>query len=115
MGPMARPGPHDKATALADWSDTDNRWRFLGAGRWRARLQCKLEAGIDVRSHYSGTGAAEVAFAQIAGDRLASHSACDINHLCQKVLLNHAGPAGPQHAFSDLCDRPPSGNHGAVA
>ena len=104
---MARPGPQDRAAALADWSDTESRWRFLAAGRWRARLRCKLETGIDITSHYSGTGAAEVAFAQILGDRVVSHSACDNNRLCQQVLLNHAGPAGPHHVFNDLCDRPP--------
>ena len=33
--------------------------------------------------------------------------ACDVNKVCQDVLLHHAGASAPRHVFADLCDRPP--------
>ena len=101
-------GPTDRVLAQDDWSDVRSRWTFPGAGRWAGRLARKLEAGLDLTSHYSGTGAAEVTFAKIAGDRLVSHSACDIQSVCQDVLLHHSGPSAPHHVFADMCDRPPA-------
>ena len=77
------------------------------ARRWTHWLTRKLEIGLDLTSHYSGTGAAEVAFAKTAGDALVSHSVCDINATCQDVLLHHSAASAPRHVFADLCQRPP--------
>ena len=67
----------------------------------------KLETGLDITSHYSGTGTAEVALATIAGDSMVSYAACDTNAICRDVLLHHPPASAPQHVFSDLCERPP--------
>ena len=70
-------------------------------------MRRKLETGLDLTSHYSGTGAAEVALAKIAGDQMVSYSACDKNKVCQDVLQHHSGASAPRHIFAELCDRPP--------
>ena len=62
---------------------------------------------MDITSHYSGTGTAEVALAMIAGDSMVSYAACDTNAICRDVLLHHPPASAPQHVFSDLCERPP--------
>ena len=102
------PGPSNSIDASEDWSDIESRWAHCPAAPiWAGRLRRKLEIGLDITSHYSGTGAAEVAFAKIAGDRMVSYSACDVNKVCQDVLLHHSVASAPRHVFADLCDRPP--------
>ena len=102
------PGPSNSIDASEDWSDIESRWAHCPAAPiWAGRLRRKLEIGLDITSHYSGTGAAEVAFAKIAGDRMVSYSACDMNKVCQDVLLHHSVASAPRHVFADLCDRPP--------
>ena len=104
----AGPGPSNSTDASEDWSDLESRWAHCPAAPiWAGRLRRKLEIGLDITSHYSGTGAAEVAFAKIAGDHMVSYSACDVNKVCQDVLLHHSVASAPRHVFADLCDRPP--------
>lgn len=100
------PGPRDTCEAHLDWTDVQ-RWRAATASPLADRLASKVRAGLDLTSHYSGTGAAESALAAIAGDQLVSYSACDIDLVCQDVLLHHEGASAPQHVFADVCDRPP--------
>ena len=100
------PGPRDTSEAQNDWTDVQ-RWRAATASPLADRLAIKVRAGVDLTSHYSGTGAAESALAAIAGDQLTSYSACDIDLVCQDVLVHHEGASAPRHVFADLCDRPP--------
>jgi site-specific DNA-cytosine methylase len=72
--------------------------------------------GIDLTTHYSGTGTAEAAVAALASlmapgietqsSPVSCHSACDISPVCQEVLSNHPAASRPHHRFSDLCERP---------
>ena len=58
--------------------------------------------------HYSGTGAAEMAFAKIAPGRVKFHSACDLDPICREVLRpNHPMECAAEHVSKDLCQRPP--------
>ena len=101
------PGPRDIIEAQTDWADVQ-RWRAATASPLCDRLANKVRVGLDLTSHYSGTGAAESALAAIAGDQFVSYSACDIDLICQDVLVHHPkGVSAPQHVFADLCDRPP--------
>ena len=109
------PGPRDIIEALTDWADVQ-RWQAATASPLSDRLANKVRVGLDLTSHYSGTGAAESALAAIAGDQFVSYSACDIDLICQDVLVHHPeGVSAPQHVFADLFDRPPCGNHAGVA
>ena len=104
----ARPGPSNCVDASQDWSHVESRWAHCPAARsWARRLRRKCEVGLDITSHYSGTGTAEVALAMIAGDSMVSYAACDMNAICRDVLLHHPPASAPQHVFSDLCERPP--------
>ena len=104
----ARPGPSNCVDASQDWSHVESRWAHCPAARiWARRLRRKCEVGLDITSHYSGTGTAEVALAMIAGDSMVSYAACDTNAICRDVLLHHPPASAPQHVFSDLCERPP--------
>ena len=103
----ADPGPSKSVEASQDWSGVRSRWAHCPAATiWAGRLKRKLEVGLDLTSHYSGTGAAEIAFATIAGDRMVSYAACDIGRICQDVLLHHPPAPAPLHVFKDLCERP---------
>ena len=70
-------------------------------------LKRVLDKGIVVATHYSGTGAAEMALAKIAPGRVKLHSACDLDPICRAVLLNHHMECAAEHAPKDLCQRPP--------
>ena len=87
------PGPSDFRAAHSDWSDVQQLTSCLP--KW---LERKLDVGLDITSHYSGTGAAEAALSRIAGDRMVPYSACDIDLVCQDVLLHHDVGAAPHHS-----------------
>lgn len=70
-------------------------------------LKRVLDKGLVVTTHYSGTGAAEMALAKIAPGRVKFHSACDLDPICQAVLLNHPMECAAEHVSKDLCQRPP--------
>ena len=71
------------------------------------RLQEVLDRGLDVTTHYSGTGAAEIATEKVFRSRVRFHSACDISPTCQCVLLKHGPECAAEHVYKDLLDRPP--------
>ena len=100
------PGPRNIIEAQTDWIDVQ-RWRVATARPLSDQLANKVRVGLDLTSHYSGTGAAESALAAIAGDKFVAYSACDIDLVCQDVLVHHQEVSAPQHVFADLCDRPP--------
>ena len=71
-------------------------------------LKRVLDKGIVVTTHYSGTGAAEMALAKIAPGRVTFHSACDLDPICREVLrLNHPMECAVEHVPKDLCPPPP--------
>ena len=65
-------------------------------------LQEVLDRGLDVTTHYSGTGAAEIATEKVFGSRVRFHSACDISPICQCVLLKHGPECAAEHVYKDL-------------
>ncbi len=86
------------------------------------RLRRLFARGVDVTTHYSGSGAAETAMSAIADcvDRAvrasmpggamppgyggaAVHAACDINPWCQDILMNHPQDSRAMHCFGDIC------------
>jgi len=73
------------------------------------RLERLFARGVVVTTHYSGTGAAEMALAGISPriGGVSFHSACDIDRTCQQVLLAHPDHSRAEHCFGDLCARPP--------
>ena len=73
-------------------------------------LQCLEDVsnrGLVVTTHYSGTGAGEMAMAKVFPGRVRFHSACDISPTCQHVLLNHGPECAAEHVTKDLLARPP--------
>ena len=73
-------------------------------------MQCLEDVshrGLVVTTHYSGTGAAEIATGKIFPGKARFHSACDINPTCQRVLLNHGPECAAEHVTTDLLARPP--------
>ena len=80
------PGPRNMVEAQTDWADVQ-RWQAATKSPLSQRLANKVRVGLDLTSHYSGTGAAESALAGIAGNQLVSYSACDIDHTCQEILM----------------------------
>ena len=114
------PGPANFEEAMGDWALANlNALRLLDPES-HCRLRQVLARGIDVTTHYSGTGTAEAAIATVAARIADSHampaciaavscySACDISPVCQEVLENHPVASRPLHRFSDLCARPPA-------
>ena len=102
-----KPGPHDFHTAMEDWVDVQRqalRERIPGS---LARLDAVHRRGLVVTTHYSGTGAAEMAVQRVAPGRVRFHSACDINPICREVLLNHSPECAAEHVMLDICARPP--------
>ena len=63
--------------------------------------------GMVVTTHYSGTGAAEMAVEMVLPGRVHFHSACDVSRTCQQVLLQHGPECSPEHVSTDLTARPP--------
>ena len=101
------PGPGNLNEAQTDWVDVQ-RWQAATKNPLSQRLANKIRVGLDLTSHYSGTGAAESALTSIAGIQLVSYSACDIDRTCQDILMHHPDEvSAPQHVFGDLRDRPP--------
>ena len=101
------PGPRDFASAMDDWAQEQ---RKALAGSVPGSMTCLREVrerGIDVTTHYSGTGAAEMACAALAPGRVTFHGACDFNPMCRNVLLHHAPESAAEHVTQDLCQRPP--------
>ena len=79
-----RPVPHDLKAAMDDWAHTQRRAladNVLGSTEC---LDEVMERGIDVTTHYSGTGAAEMS-----------------------VLLRHFADSAAEHVTQDLCTHPP--------
>ena len=106
-------GPTTFEAALSDWAHTQQRCLRNIPGS-RSRLEAVFARGIDVTTHYSGTGAAEMAVAAVAAcvsenwkSCVKFHSCCDISPICRKVLLNHPPESKAEHCFDDLCSRPP--------
>ena len=94
---------------MHDWADDQ---RSALASRWpdsAQRLEGLFARGVVCTTHYSGTGAAEVALAQISthAGGIHFHSACDIDPVCQQILLGHGPRTQAEHIFGDLCGRPP--------
>ena len=106
-------GPTTFEEALCDWAHKQRRNLRIIPGS-RSRLEAVFARGIDVTTHYSGTGAAEMAVADIAAcvsengkSCVKFHSCCDISPICRNVLLNHPPESKAEHCFDDLCSRPP--------
>ena len=102
-----RPGPHDYATAMDDWAPEQRRALAEDVPGSMVQLQEVIGRGIDVTTHYSGTGAAEMACAAIAPGQVKFHGACDFNPTCRKVLIHHGAESAAEHVTTDLCERPP--------
>ena len=102
-----RPGPRDFQAAMDDWV---HEQRQALADNVPGSMECLdevMERGIDVTTHYSGTGAAEIACAAVASRRVRFHGACDLNPTCRMVLLHHSPDSAAEHVTKDLCARPP--------
>ena len=102
-----RPGPHDYATAMDDWAPEQRRALAEEVPGSMVHLQEVIGRGIDVTTHYSGTGVAEMACAAITPGQVKFHGACDFNPTCRKVLVHHGAESAAEHVTTDLCDRPP--------
>ena len=102
-----RPGPYDYATAMDDWAPEQRRALAEEVPGSMVHLQEVIGRGIDVTTHYSGTGAAEMACAAIAPGQVKFHGACDFNPTCRKVLIHHGAESAAEHVTTDLCERPP--------
>ena len=105
---------------MSDWAITSSKALCKLDPDSHSRLRRVVARGIDVTTHYSGTGTAEAAIAAFAAriadpqtvpgssTTVSCYSACDINPVCQDVLDGHPIASRPLHRFSDLCDRPPA-------
>ena len=102
-----RPGPHDYATAMDDWAPEQRRALAEDVPGSMVQLQEVIGRGIDVTTHYSGIGAAEMACAAIAPGQVKFHGACDFNPTCRKVLIHHGAESAAEHVTTDLCERLP--------
>ena len=80
-----RPGPYDYATAMDDWAPEQRRALAEEVPGSMVHLQEVIGRGIDVTTHYSGTGAAEMACAAIAPGQVKFHGAGDFNPTCREV------------------------------
>lgn len=114
-----RMGPTTFDAALSDWAHMQRQCLGSIPG-CRSRLQAVFARGIDVTTHYSGTGAAEMAVAAVAEcvsqkwksdeedfEGVKFHGCCDKSPICRRVLLNHPPESKADHCFEDLCSRPP--------
>lgn len=102
-----KPGPRDLDAAMSDWKDVQRealRERVPGS---LDCLDAVLRRGLVVTTHYSGTGAAEMALAQVAPGRVRFHAACDLDPRCREVLLHHPPDCAAEHVTEDLCAGPP--------
>ena len=97
-GAVIWPGPRSFEESMEDWRDMQKAalWHHVPAS-----MECLDDVysrGVNVTTHYSGTGAAEMAVAKVLRGSVHFHGACDFSPTCQHVLLNH-GPtdkiAGP--------------------
>ena len=102
-----RPGPRDFKAAMDDWAHEQRRALADDVPGSMECLDEVMERGIDVTTHYSGTGAAEIACAAVASGRVRFHGACDFNPTCRNVLLHHSSESAAEHVTQDLCKRPP--------
>lgn len=112
-----RMGPANFDAAMTDWAATQRQWLRSGG---RSRLQAVFARGIDMTSHYSGTGAAELSVAAIAAGvsqewnsesgvfaGVKFHGCCDLSPICRQVLMSHSAESKSEHCFGDMCSRPP--------
>jgi len=93
---------------MDDWRDQQRRSL---SERVPGSLDCLeevMERGLDVITHHSDAGAAEMACATVAPGWVRCHGACDINPTCRNVLLQHSLESSDEHLSEDLCKRPPS-------
>ncbi len=103
--------------SLFDWP-ADFRFRICNLlGEDSVITQLKAVPKIALTTHFSGVGTAEIA-AKLMSDHLyesniwpAKHivfySACDYEHICQKVLKSHPDDCKALHLFSDVCEPVP--------
>ena len=92
---------------MGDWKIAHQQalsWRVNGSIQ---RLQDISGRGLDVTTHYSGTGAGEMATEKVFPGRVRFHAACDISPTCQCVLPNHGQECAAEHVSQDLLARPP--------
>jgi len=106
-GAALTPGPRSLEESMRDWKDVQKE---VLSKHVHGSLQCLEDMssrGMVVTTHYSGTGAAEMATAQVLPGRVRFHGACDVNPTCQHVLLNHDPECAAEHVTNDLLARPP--------
>ena len=92
---------------MEDWRDMQKAalWHHVPAS-----MECLDDVysrGVNVTTHYSGTGAAEMAVAKVLRGSVHFHGACDFSPTCQHVLLNHGPECAAEHVTQDLLARPP--------
>ena len=114
--PPAYPGPRTLSSAMHEWAEDQ---RHAMNARWPdtvQRLERLFARGLVCTTHYSGTGAAEMALAKISTRHggVLFHSACDVDPTCQQVLLGHGSESRAEHVFGDLCARPPANIRAAL-
>ena len=114
--PPAHLGPTTLSSAMDEWAEHQ---RHAMNARWPdsfQRLERLFGRGLVCTTHYSGTGAAEMALAKISTrpGGVLFHSACDVDPTCQQVLLGHGLESRAEHVFGDLCARPPANIRAAL-
>ena len=73
------PGPRSFQDTMDDWQIQQRRALSIHAPGSTPCLEDVSARGLDVTTHYSGTGAAEMATAKVFPGRVRFHSACDIS------------------------------------
>ena len=100
-------GPRNFHDAMHDWQTVQRKALSQHVPGSMDHLDAMRQRGVVVTTHYSGTGAAEMATSQICPGNVRCHGACDFNPTCQKVLLNHGPECAADHVSTDLLARPP--------
>ena len=106
-GIASAPGPRNLHEAVHDWKPALDKVLPEHVPFGMQMLEDMSKRGVVVTTHYSGTGAAEMATATILPGRVIFHGACDLNPTCQKVLLNHGPECTAEHVSADIMARCP--------
>ncbi len=105
-------GPASLQALMDDWALVHQRQIGDAMPGGLARFHELLRRGLDVTTHYSGTGAPEQALrrsSEAAGlpRSVSFYSTCDNDSLCREVLEGHPLECRAQHSFEDLFDGVP--------
>ena len=106
-------GPTDWLAVQKDWALVHRKALQKAMPGGLERLQSLFQRGLDVTTHYSGTGAAEQSLFAIMkaagfGNRSISvHSTCDIDPKCLEILEAHPAETRACHSFDDIMSNVP--------